>query len=1072
MTTATLRKRAEVGNPHVWFDGEKGASARPRRSSLLYKRIVVSSCMFAGAIASATGVACAANLPPNCVAVDYIESTGSQYVNTGLNLCGTDKIEVRASFTDLSLDAQGVFCTRANDGSSATREFAVVYRNVLAMCQSTSDVLRANDSPFVVNDPRTIVFDGYAQSLFIDGERQDLTFTGPNDYTATTPLFIFAMRSAGGPATWSKMRLYSFTVRDKDGNVRANFVPCVKVEGETETAGLYDLTRNDFYESDGTGAFLAAPHFTLPPGYQEAEFLQVFARCLQLDLVPNRTDRIEMDFAFTRFPDERSTPAGIFCARDGQGTAATRLMFQRGDGVLTASYGSDYVSSVYSPQLLERLKTVFDGKKRQVLVNGETILSFANEETADFTPTARLNLFALGNEVKPDLASELRLYDFEITDEVGVIRARLVPCYETETGRAGAYDLVGRKFYPVTDAAAPSLTLPSEYEELEYIESTGDEYIDLGLKPNGLQTIEARISFADVTRGAQGVFCSRKDSINMDRIMCVLYDGGTMRQFYQSAECLSGVIWKADDVHTVRMEGRTGEFSVDGIVEHSFTPLGFGCEQELRLFALNSGAGAKMRLYSFLFLNENYLYRDKLYPAKRLSDGELGLYCANRHMFFTNMSGKGGFRAGPKTKNRWLEVPSISKMSWTTEERPGVLSFGRAMAGEVVCDKTAADILSMRGGEHEIVFSVQADDVHTALERRIVVTVSEHVVPTVDPGELTVRPIKVAGAVIGARLTFPAANVARECWAVWDGRDVGPDPAAWANRRRIATVAAGATSAEVTFPEPLESGGFRIVLAVPLTAGDYVQEGLVVQFDGIENAGPGRHLPSIAAWRNLKARTDTTDAPTHYGDVFEDDAINLGLAAHTTLSTVLPNGMSGPLTIEVNAKPQRIPQLKTLALIASISGRGGFGWSGPERSGCITTWRVDTSSRQIYQTFETAEFKTLSDLIGDENPYRTFSALLGPADESVDLNGKAMSPSSFRFTSDILPSEAALTLGSETAGAKLRSVRIYDRELTADEKAKNLLVDAVRFDGGAPLASRSVVSVYKDAKPGFAIIFR
>ena len=42
------------------------------------------------------------------------------------------------------------------------------------------------------------------------------------------------------------------------------------------------------------------------------------------------------------------------------------------------------------------------------------------------------------------------------------------------------------------------------------------------------------------------------------------------------------------------------------------------------------------------------------------------------------------------------------------------------------------------------------------------------------------------------------------------------------------------------------------VQAAGLTAANYVQDGLVTCFDGVDNAGTGTHDPSARVWKDLK----------------------------------------------------------------------------------------------------------------------------------------------------------------------------------------------------------------------------
>lgn len=90
------------------------------------------------------------------------------------------------------------------------------------------------------------------------------------NYTLTTPDFqcdcsayVFATQNSANTPTaahQSIMDLYSLQIWD-DGVLVRDFVPCVKVEGETETVGLYDLApkaTKRFYENGATGAPLVA----------------------------------------------------------------------------------------------------------------------------------------------------------------------------------------------------------------------------------------------------------------------------------------------------------------------------------------------------------------------------------------------------------------------------------------------------------------------------------------------------------------------------------------------------------------------------------------------------------------------------------------------------------------------------------------------------------------------------------------------------------------------------------------------------------------------------------------------
>ena len=49
--------------------------------------------------------------------------------------------------------------------------------------------------------------------------------------------------------------------------------------------------------------------------------------------------------------------------------------------------------------------------------------------------------------------------------------------------------------------------------------------------------------------------------------------------------------------------------------------------------------------------------------------------------------------------------------------------------------------------------------------------------------------------------------------------------------------------------------------ATTYTSASYVQDGLIAQWDGIDNEGTGVHNPSATVWKDLKGSNDLTIVP-------------------------------------------------------------------------------------------------------------------------------------------------------------------------------------------------------------------
>ena len=195
-----------------------------------------------------------------------------------------------------------------------------------------------------------------------------------------------------------------------------------------------------------------------------------------------------------------------------------------------------------------------------------------------------------------------------------------------------------------------SKSLPTGYTQLEYIESTGSQYINTGYKPN------ERSKF-DIT------FLVNEANISVD---CPLFgvrtsSSGNSYTFWchgvgYSSASYSCVIFNGvqsniphfelNKKHNVTLEN--GTYSING-ASTSFTKAGQGTpNQNLILFGLANGSSIDNRkfvgyVYGFKIAENNVLKRNYI-PAKN-SSGTIGMYDLVEDKFYTNQ-GTGTFTAG------------------------------------------------------------------------------------------------------------------------------------------------------------------------------------------------------------------------------------------------------------------------------------------------------------------------------------------------------------------------------------------------------------------------------------------
>jgi len=182
-------------------------------------------------------------LPDGYTLLEYIKSSGTQYINTGFNPNQNTKVVCDIQLLGASL--QCAFGARhgANNNSffvqiQDTNRFRVDFGNLSNQSAFLSDML---------NERKVITQDRNRTTL---GEEGTYT-TDAQIFQCNYPIFIGALNNAGLSSCIASAVIYSCQIYDNNVIVR-NYVPCQNANGE---AGLYDLTNGVFYPNAGSGVF-------------------------------------------------------------------------------------------------------------------------------------------------------------------------------------------------------------------------------------------------------------------------------------------------------------------------------------------------------------------------------------------------------------------------------------------------------------------------------------------------------------------------------------------------------------------------------------------------------------------------------------------------------------------------------------------------------------------------------------------------------------------------------------------------------------------------------------------------
>lgn len=187
------------------------------------------------------------SLPSGYTELEYIQSSGTQYINTEYTPTYGAHIIMDAKI--ISHENNGSYF-----GSRGTSSGTDSASNTLLIMASTG--LR---SDYYGNSVSNAAYPNGKHKL--DRNKNLTTIEGISITNATStkssryPLFLFGTNTAGSLTLPGNLRLYSCQIYDGDALFR-NFVPCMNAAG---AIGLYDLVNSKFYANAGTGVFTAGP---------------------------------------------------------------------------------------------------------------------------------------------------------------------------------------------------------------------------------------------------------------------------------------------------------------------------------------------------------------------------------------------------------------------------------------------------------------------------------------------------------------------------------------------------------------------------------------------------------------------------------------------------------------------------------------------------------------------------------------------------------------------------------------------------------------------------------------------
>ena len=253
--------------------------------------------------------------------------------------------------------------------------------------------------------------------------------------------------------------------------------------------------------------------------------------------------------------------------------------------------------------------------------------------------------------------------------------------------------------------------LPTGYTELEYIQSSGTQYIDTGVKPSNNTQVSINFNANPIKNNTE-ILGARNSGVYYE----LLFENyGSPVLYLQYGSKTPTVQVSAGAFNLKISNGKLYNISTGAIMVDASASGTFSISNTLYLFALHNASGGVERgiaakLYSCTIYNENTMVREFV-PCKNVS-GAVGLYDLVDAKFFGN-SGSGAFTAGPEilppTSPTDLQTVMAVALRWAASEGAETYNVYRDRAK--IGSTGATQFVDMTAGENETyIYTVTAEN--------------------------------------------------------------------------------------------------------------------------------------------------------------------------------------------------------------------------------------------------------------------------------------------------------------------------------------------------------------------------
>ena len=209
-----------------------------------------------------TMIANCKKLPFSYQEVEYIQSSGTQYIDVGVSLdhnCGIKCKAMYISKPSTHADVCGFIVGPLNGGATINWRIqggnpAMFFSDSL----SSTSYIGNYYNQFAANVWYELAMNAEGnRKIILDG----VNYGNIGSFNGSYDVYLFASYNVYGgsvPYGMATIRVSSLILYDENGNESANLIPCYRKSDSV--VGMYDIVRNIFLTNAGTGDFTHGPN--------------------------------------------------------------------------------------------------------------------------------------------------------------------------------------------------------------------------------------------------------------------------------------------------------------------------------------------------------------------------------------------------------------------------------------------------------------------------------------------------------------------------------------------------------------------------------------------------------------------------------------------------------------------------------------------------------------------------------------------------------------------------------------------------------------------------------------------